>query len=649
MQFNKLSLCIGLSIALANTTYAGSSDKQTPLQLQPVVVTATKTEANLVDIPQSVSVMTDEQISEMSPDSVYEVLEWMPGVSISSSNPYYAQPSVRGLSGARVVINIDGLNQTMDSTKGMELSPFNIDPFLIKQVEVQKGASSVLYGSGGLGGVIALKTKTVDDLLQPGQSVGGFVRSQFGDLYDSLQTTAGAYGRTDKGEFDWLVTGTKYRDDRGQNGSSSKNDNHKFSSTFGWNPDADQRLALKLEMGKRDYINKTLVNPDKAEDKRAQLNYDLKRGDHINLKALLGYSEQERKASMVNASAGQQDTDVKRIQFDLQNSHFLVLGPTDHEVTYGANGYQVEQKGTVNGKADSFIKPEGKRRETALFLQDRIDWSDFTFIAAVRQNQYRMTSSANGDVKRNDLLPSAGVTYRATDWLSLHANYSEDFRAPTVDELYTTKRYDNAPIDIIANPNLKPETSKNKEYGLTLHHAGLFTVSDEVLLRATYFDQDIKDMITVAFLRVNPDTNRREFGSINKASVNRTGFEVEAQYRYEQVSFAVAADSVKEKDKITGDTDDHPDTLKLKLTYSLPQYAMKMSWLGRAAERNKRNKTEYAGYMTHDFRVVMNDVAAIKGTEVSFALNNAFNREYRTNYGATGEKRNFHVGLAYKF
>lgn len=644
MKKNSVPLLISLLIAcpFAFANPLEDDTKPTTFTLDPIVVTATKTEAELLDLPQSISVMTEEEIEQLQATTLSEVLEQIPGVYTDSDNPYLSQPSIRGLDRGRVVINIDGINLTADNNKGMALSPLDIDPYLLKQVEVQKGASSTLYGSGGLGGVIAIKTKSASDLLEAGQTTGAFVRSQYSDQYNGLKNTVAAYGTTEDQGFDWLVTDTMFDNYRSSETSTRDYESHKVNAKLGLNLDADQRLQLMLSDSNRKYVSESVVNPDKADEQQVQLSYKLKRGKHVNLNATLSHTNTERKSSMV--TAGQQDSKIERLQFDIQNSHYLTSGNAAHELTYGLNNYRVDQKGTIDGVADNFVTPDGTRTENALFIQDRIDWHIFTMIGALRYNHYEMDADS-GDMTEDKLLPSLGITARANHWLSFHLNYSHDFRAPSIDDMFTTYYdYFGLPMDLIPNPDLKPESSKSKEIGLTLHSKNLNSTADW-RVRLNYFKQDITDMITLSQIEDNPDTGNWQFTSINVDSVDRNGVELEGSFQYQNLTLGMGIDYIKEEDNSSGSTS-HDRNLKVNASYLFPSQNLRVRWYGKAGD----NQGDYAGYFVHNLRLNMQDAFSISGLSLSLGVDNVFDTDYYYNqHGAEGQERFYRAAVAYKF
>ncbi len=126
--------------------------------LSEVVVSAGRFEQKLSDITVSMDLIKGEAISRQAPTDITSTLNMLPGVDINDR-----QPSIRGGNGwtygvgSRSQVLIDGMN-ALDPSNGTVNWNFlpmeNID-----QVEVMKGASSVLYGSSALNGIINIRSK----------------------------------------------------------------------------------------------------------------------------------------------------------------------------------------------------------------------------------------------------------------------------------------------------------------------------------------------------------------------------------------------------------------------------------------------------------------------------------------------------------
>ncbi|MDO6500440.1 TonB-dependent receptor domain-containing protein [Photobacterium sanguinicancri] len=644
MKRFKLSI---IAVLVANSlTNVAIADADTPdvTHHETIVVTATRTDKYITDVPQMIAVATDEDIKYEQATDISETLNRMAGVE-ATGGPY-GQVSIRGGSRGQVILNIDGINQSVDTNKGMASNPLNIDPMLVKQIEVIKGGGSVLYGSGGIGGVIVLRTKSVDELLDSNSNYGGFIRTRYDSSDEAFHTGVGIYGRSSDARFDYLITADGYNSELDEDNLTkhTKDQTRNLTGKFGMNISHDQRVQLNLKHSEREYTNEVIA-PDNYDNNTIQLTHELYHSDNINLKTNISYAKAERKAAMTNTMAGLQESNVDRFQFDTQNTHYVKLNSTSHELTYGFNALNTKQKGIVNGEEENFANANGQRKEYGIFMQDTVRWDRVTATGALRYVNYNMDGSSSTNVKTEKILPSLGLTIDATNWLALYASYSHDFRAPSIDEMYTEIQF--SPImAIIPNPDLKPENSVNHEVGFGLHHSGLFTESDYGSFRFTYFNQNIDDMIEASpTFTINPITGVMEYTTINIAKANRSGIELELNYNVENWLFSASTDYRKMKDKNTNIEYRYARNLNTAITYKLPILNIDATWLTNSASSSEISGSRIGGYTVQDLRVQTN----YNGLELSAGVRNLFDKEYQTERGFEGEERTYMMGAAYHF
>lgn len=103
---------------------------------------------------RSIAVLDAEDLADIRGQTLGAALAELPGVTTQTTGPSLAKPVVRGLTGSRVTVVNGGVAQEGQQW-GREHAP-EIDPFAPVQIEVIKGASSVEYGAGAIGGVIRL-------------------------------------------------------------------------------------------------------------------------------------------------------------------------------------------------------------------------------------------------------------------------------------------------------------------------------------------------------------------------------------------------------------------------------------------------------------------------------------------------------------
>lgn len=123
--------------------------------LDAVIVTASPMRDAADAVSRPVDVLGGERLDEArgAGASLGEVVSGLPGVQSSNFGPGVGRPVIRGLDGPRVSVLNDGLSSQDVSTVSQDHSPA-IEPFLADQIEVLKGPSTLLYGSGAIGGVV---------------------------------------------------------------------------------------------------------------------------------------------------------------------------------------------------------------------------------------------------------------------------------------------------------------------------------------------------------------------------------------------------------------------------------------------------------------------------------------------------------------
>ena len=124
-----------------------------------IVVSATRIESTLATSPDSITVVTREEIENLQARTVADVLETVPGVSVSRSGQPGAQTSVfmRGANSGQTLVLVDGVR--VNNAFGGRFDFANLTVDNVERIEVVRGAQSTRYGSDALGGVINIVTK----------------------------------------------------------------------------------------------------------------------------------------------------------------------------------------------------------------------------------------------------------------------------------------------------------------------------------------------------------------------------------------------------------------------------------------------------------------------------------------------------------
>lgn len=153
-------LLAGLStLALAVTTSAAAQDSAEEDEDNVIIVTATKRDANLQDIPFSINAQTAEDIQRSGAVTLEDLSRNVAGLSVQNLGPGQSQVSVRGVSAGQVVRDQPGVKEQVgvyldESVISLSLFTPDLDLFDLNRVETLRGPQGTLFGSGSVGGTI---------------------------------------------------------------------------------------------------------------------------------------------------------------------------------------------------------------------------------------------------------------------------------------------------------------------------------------------------------------------------------------------------------------------------------------------------------------------------------------------------------------
>jgi outer membrane receptor for ferrienterochelin and colicins len=146
-------------VAAGGTVHVDFGLEETPLPMDDIVVTGTRTPKTIKDVPVRTELISSQMIEEKGAVQLYEALEAQPGVRVEQqcSNCNFSMLRMEGLEGGYAEVLIDGqpIFTGLAGVYGLQ----QIQTGNIEQIEVVKGAGSALYGSDAIGGVINVRMK----------------------------------------------------------------------------------------------------------------------------------------------------------------------------------------------------------------------------------------------------------------------------------------------------------------------------------------------------------------------------------------------------------------------------------------------------------------------------------------------------------
>lgn len=194
----------------------------------------TKTDTPLIETPQSVSVLSNEQLQAQKVQSVSEALRYAPGVQ-ADANGFDSRAddfNIRGFDVSRTGLFQDGLRLY---ALGNQAQPV-IEPYSLERIDVLRGANSVLYGQSGPGGIVDLVSK------RPQATPLHEIQLQSGS-YGRVQGTIDLGGAVNKdGTLLYRLTGLARRSDTFEDFAK---DNRVFlAPALTWQPTGDTTVTL---------------------------------------------------------------------------------------------------------------------------------------------------------------------------------------------------------------------------------------------------------------------------------------------------------------------------------------------------------------------------------------------------------------------
>ena len=128
--------------------------------LEEILVTANPLGRDSTDLSQSATVLEGQALSRQLASSLGETLARMPGLSNASFGENVGRPVIRGLQGARVGVLNNSL-AVSDASSVSQDHAVSVEPFLTDQIEVLRGPTTLLFGSGAIGGVVNMVTPSI--------------------------------------------------------------------------------------------------------------------------------------------------------------------------------------------------------------------------------------------------------------------------------------------------------------------------------------------------------------------------------------------------------------------------------------------------------------------------------------------------------
>ena len=191
--FRARRFTVPLALSVLGCALANAARAQDHQDTDEIIVTGVPRDRAAGEIAQSVTVVASDELDRVRAATLGETLANQLGVSSSQFGAGASRPIIRGLAGARVLMLEDGID-TMDAATLSDDHAVTVEPLAADQIEIFRGPTTLLYGSGAVGGVINTVTTRI-----PAAAPEDGLEGAFEVRGDTVAAARGAAVRLDGG------------------------------------------------------------------------------------------------------------------------------------------------------------------------------------------------------------------------------------------------------------------------------------------------------------------------------------------------------------------------------------------------------------------------------------------------------------------
>ncbi|HCE3305647.1 TPA: TonB-dependent hemoglobin/transferrin/lactoferrin family receptor [Vibrio parahaemolyticus] len=516
MKLTPVSAAV-LSVLAASQVHA----KSDVFSMEEVVVTANRIEQPVSEVAGSVAVVTSEEIEQKGETELYDALRHEPGVSVSGGAGRPQNITIRGMTGNRIMIIRDGIRSAdgfgaNDNNDKVGRDTFDLSN--LESLEVVKGASSSVLGSGAIGGAVILKSK------QPGE----FLEDR--DFYvDATGTYTGISNKYKgasnlafrSGDTESLVNAAYWQGEETRNFSQNlyNRDLDGYSASYAINHFFNDEVMIKAraELYRQDQqrlegsssIQKDgkwhiedFAEDESTEEYSAYLGAELTPLDptwfeELDTKVYWRHTEVVTDTNRLMNSTDANGLLIKRRELEHKTFTDSTVGlradfkqtlhasSAEHKLAYGveiaSDYYQREDNQKVldwTGSNASQKQPFAAARayNIGLYFRDMIELDKWTLTGGLRFDAHRLSPDGQNDIggyplkdiDSSEISPSLSISREVFENNRVYLSYDHGYRAPEYDKAYGFVSHDFVPLTpfvIAPNMDLEAETSDSFEIG----------------------------------------------------------------------------------------------------------------------------------------------------------------------------------------
>lgn len=580
---------------------------------------------------------------------------------------------LRGVEDLHLNVQVDGARQGANLFHHQ--SRVQVDPYLLKQVEVNTGPAAADAGPGALGGSVRFETVDAQDLLKPGQAIGartGWRYESAGQMHGGLASVYGrlndytgvlAYVRresnneieagggekreaTDGSRDSYLIKGSML-DYEGHSlrlsAQQEINSGGALRANFPWESNVGTvRAGEDQRYSNESYVIRYGFNPEQSR--------------HTDLEATLYHNETGLRRYL---DSGTTDWVTRSVGGDLHNTWRFESGALSHALTLGVDHYQDK-----NLAYESDLILSERARNTGLYLQDRMALGDLRISAGLRQDHYRSFYDNRYETSGDEVSPNLSLEWDLLPdepQLTLFGGYGESVRGARLNQAGWLGKYTD---DFVLGDGrvLQPERALQREWGARWHQQDLLRAGDHAGLELTYYRTRIEDYLITNGEGVGGVTDRIYNAD---GDITSRGYELRGHWGTETLllSLAYSHNKLRNYDGQPPDTTGSSarvgaatgDRLVLDTSWQFtPQWELGYTLTG--VQRLKdvpAGRPQKPGYAVSDAQLRWTPYGEQEKLVVTFAIDNLFDKRYAEHstvrvYDGTDELASWEAGRNFK-
>ncbi|MFA5038737.1 MAG: TonB-dependent receptor [Candidatus Omnitrophota bacterium] len=471
-----------LLIAIAPFLVLNTARAQMPqdtIDIERIVVTVSRTQEQIKSASKFTTIIDSEDIRQSNAQNIPDILRGQAGIEVRdfTGSGKTVNVDMRGFGEtgpSNMLVLIDGRRVNAIDLSNTDWSQIPLSE--VEQIEIVRGASSVLYGDNASGGVVNIITKK-------GEGKPSAVVTAQGGSYHTVSSTVEAQAGAADGKNSFRIFGEYYDSDGYRKNSGLKRGDfaikgsHRFNpvlstrASFGYHQDRYGLAGALSESQVLSLGRRATTKPDdiaQTEDYYADWEWTADFRDKGRLQTNFSFRNRDIDADYFS-SLWQNENHIMTFGFTPRYSLESPVLNMANTLTLGVDLYLAQDDILDGMMASANDRITITKFSQGLYVLDKIQATDRLLLRAGYRHEsarYRFHQITQVDLKEKSDLDmdvfETGVVFGLTDSTSLYCDYSQSFRFPLVDEFFSSNSFGFGGL----NSDLSPQKGKDVEAGI---------------------------------------------------------------------------------------------------------------------------------------------------------------------------------------